>query len=220
MIHAILAQLSTTVSTPILSVSSDLDSVGLNQVSATILAILASAVLSGLLATVISILFQRKNEISRYKFNLLAELVGTRGLAVSGDANRFCAALSQIPIFFNKDNRYAPLEHALVFLGKPDTLEEAVSAACLDQAFVSRAPLAFFWAVQPYRTEWRYAEASHKVIALDAGHICQNLYLAAGSIGCGTCAVAAYDQGLANALFKLDGQDEFIHYIAPVGKIS
>lgn len=116
--------------------------------------------------------------------------------------------------------RYAPLEHALVFLGKPDTLEEAVSAACLDQAFVSRAPLAFFWAVQPYRTEWRYAEASHKVIALDAGHICQNLYLAAGSIGCGTCAVAAYDQGLANALFKLDGQDEFIHYIAPVGKIS
>lgn len=125
MIHAILAQLSTTVSTPILSVSSDLDSVGLNQVSATILAILASAVLSGLLATVISILFQRKNEISRYKFNLLAELVGTRGLAVSGDANRFCAALSQIPIFFNKDKKViAQYKKCRAEMKSKNTIEE------------------------------------------------------------------------------------------------
>ncbi len=114
--------------------------------------------------------------------------------------------------------RYAPLEHALVHLGDADQLGDKVAQAALDQAFVGRAPLIFFWASLPYRTEWRYAEASHKVIAVDLGHICQNLYLAAGAIGCGTCAVAAYDQARANLLFGLDGQDEFIVYLAPVGK--
>jgi SagB-type dehydrogenase family enzyme len=55
---------------------------------------------------------------------------------------------------------------------------------------------------------------------LDAGHICQNLYLAAGSIGCGTCAIAGYDQDKIDALLKLDGDHEFVVYLAPVGKIG
>ena len=115
--------------------------------------------------------------------------------------------------------RYLPLQHALVCLGTADKLPELVTRAALEQAFVGHAPVIFFWACLPYRTEWRYAEASHKVIAIDAGHICQNLYLAAGAIACGTCAVAAYDQPAANALFGLDGEDEFILYLAPVGKV-
>ena len=45
--------------------------------------------------------------------------------------------------------------------------------------------------------EWRYSLAAHKVIAIDVGHVCQNLYLACEAIGAGTCAVAAYDQDSA-----------------------
>ena len=115
--------------------------------------------------------------------------------------------------------RYLPLQHALVNVGTADKLPERVTHAALEQAFVGQAPVIFFWACLPYRTEWRYAEASHKVIAIDAGHICQNLYLAAESIACGTCAVAAYDQPAANALFHLDGEEEFMIYLAPVGKV-
>jgi hypothetical protein len=125
MIYAILAQISTTVSTPIQSVSSDFDSVGLNQVGETMLTILLSAVLSGLFATLITILYQRKNEIRRYKFNILAELVGTRGLAVSGDANQFCSALSQIPIFFNKDKKViAQYKKCRAEMKSKNTIEE------------------------------------------------------------------------------------------------
>jgi len=54
---------------------------------------------------------------------------------------------------------------------------------------------------------------------LDAGHICQNLYIAAGAIGCGTCAVGAYDQAKMNSLVEVDGEDEFVIYMAPVGKL-
>ncbi len=115
--------------------------------------------------------------------------------------------------------RYAPLQHALLCLGTKDNLSEAVSKAALDQTFSGDAPVIFFWAVLPYRTEWRYGEAAHKVMAIDLGHICQNLYLAATAISCGTCAIAAYRQEVANALFDLDGKDEFIAYLAPLGKL-
>ena len=69
------------------------------------------------------------------------------------------------------------------------------------------------------RLQWRYGAASHKVIALDAGHVCQNLYLACEAIGAGTCAVAAYHQQKLDELLRLDGRDEFVIYLAPVGKV-
>ena len=114
--------------------------------------------------------------------------------------------------------RYLPLSHALTFLGCPDNLTDKVGMAALGQTFVGLAPVTFIWSALPYRTEWRYVQASHKVMAIDAGHICQNLYLAAEAIGCGTCGVAAYDQQAADQLLGLDGQDEFVVYMAPVGK--
>ena len=67
--------------------------------------------------------------------------------------------------------------------------------------------------------EWRYHLAAHKVIAIDAGHVCQNLYLACAAIGGGTCAVAAYHQELMDKLLKVDGKNEFALYLAAVGKI-
>jgi len=70
----------------------------------------------------------------------------------------------------------------------------------------------------PHRMEWRYGLAAHKVIAIDAGHVCQNLYLACEAIGAATCAIAAYDQGEIDKLLRIDGQDEFTIYLASVGK--
>jgi SagB-type dehydrogenase family enzyme len=67
--------------------------------------------------------------------------------------------------------------------------------------------------------EWRYSLAAHRVILIDAGHVCQNLYLACEAIGAGTCAVAAYDQEQLDNLLNVDGLDEFAVYLAPVGKI-
>jgi len=115
--------------------------------------------------------------------------------------------------------RYLPLEHALLPEKAPDQLPARVVAAARGQGFAGDAAVTFFWTALPERTEWRYAEASYKVIALDAGHLCQNLYLACEAIGAGTCAIAAYDQQLADNLLGVDGDDEFTIYLAPVGKI-
>ena len=84
--------------------------------------------------------------------------------------------------------------------------------------FLARAAAVFVWTALPARTEWRYGPASVKVIALDAGHVCQNLYLACEAVGAGTCAVAAYHQQLMDRLVQVDGEEEFVIYLAPVGK--
>lgn len=113
--------------------------------------------------------------------------------------------------------RYLPMEHALLPISPVDQLAERVTEAAHGQAFVGKAAVTFFWTTIPGRTEWRYAAASHKVIAIDAGHVCQNLYLAAQAVDCGTCAIAAYRQEAADQLIGVDGQDEFVIYLAPVG---
>jgi SagB-type dehydrogenase family enzyme len=115
--------------------------------------------------------------------------------------------------------RYLPLDHALCFLGPDEERVRKVDSACWGQSFVGRGAVVFFWTAIPYRTEWRYTIVSPKLIALDAGHMCQNLYLACEAIGAGTCAIGAYNQAEADAVVGVDGQDEFVIYIAPVGKV-
>ena len=116
--------------------------------------------------------------------------------------------------------RYLPLDHALVLELVPDHLPARIAAAVRGQRFAAQAAVTFIWTAIPARTEWRYAEASSKVIALDAGHVCQNLYLACTAIGAGTCAIAAYNQELCDDLVGADGSEEFVVYLAPVGKVE
>jgi len=94
-----------------------------------------------------------------------------------------------------------------------------LTEATLGQAFVGRAAVVFIWTTIPYRMEWRYGMAAHKVIAMDAGHVCQNLYLACEAIGAGTCAIAAYHRERMDELLRIDGENEFTIYLAPVGKV-
>ncbi|MBC7220614.1 SagB/ThcOx family dehydrogenase [Candidatus Bipolaricaulota bacterium] len=115
--------------------------------------------------------------------------------------------------------RYLALDHALAFLRADPEFPAQVVAGCLGQEFVGQAAVVFAWTVIPYRTEWRYSVVSHKVIAIDAGHMCQNLYLACEAIGAGTCGVGAYHQEKMDALLGVDGKDEFTIYVAPVGKV-
>ena len=116
--------------------------------------------------------------------------------------------------------RYLPLEHQLLVEYRDRSTARKVSRAAFQQNWISNAAIVFIWAAIPYRMEWRYHLAAHKVILLDAGHVCQNLYLSCEAISAGTCAVAAYDQEMMDELLRIDGRDEFVIYLAPVGKVS
>ncbi len=111
--------------------------------------------------------------------------------------------------------RYLPIEHSLVLERDGDD-SDALDKAILGQVWNSSCIV--MWAAVPYRSEWRYGKAADKLVALDAGHSCQNLYLACESLGLGTCAVGAYDQELLDKYLGLDGEDMFALYAAPIGK--
>ncbi|MBN1874138.1 MAG: SagB/ThcOx family dehydrogenase [Anaerolineae bacterium] len=116
--------------------------------------------------------------------------------------------------------RYLSLDHQLCFLYTAPDLVESVIAASLGQEFVGSSAVTFVWTAIPYRTEWRYSLMSPKLIALDAGHVCQSLYLACAAIGAGMCAIAAYNQELMDAVLRVDGEEEFAIYVAPLGKVD
>ena len=114
--------------------------------------------------------------------------------------------------------RYLPLEHKLLLEFTEENLDRKIVQTVLAQPYPGEAAVTFIWTTIPYRMEWRYGLAAHKVIAIEAGHVCQNLYLACEAIGAGTCAIAAYDQERIDRLLRIDGQDEFTVYLASVGK--
>ena len=162
---------------------------------------------------------------------LLWATQGVRGKVTEGHAYRTVPsagcrhALETYLAVLNVDGlgravyRYLPLEHKLVLEFEAENLAESLAEATLGQAFVGSAAATFIWTAVPYRMEWRYGLAAHKVIAIDVGHVCQNLYLACEAISAGTCAVAAYDQEALDRLLRLDGKEEFAVYLAPVGKV-
>lgn len=56
------------------------------------------------------------------------------------------------------------------------------------------------------------------MIAIEAGHACQNLCLAAEAVGCGSVPIAAYSQTKADNLLGVDGEEEFVIYLAAAGR--
>jgi SagB-type dehydrogenase family enzyme len=115
--------------------------------------------------------------------------------------------------------RYLSIDHKLLQLTTDPDLANKIASACHHQGFVSRSAVTFIWTAIPYRTEWRYSLMTPKLVNLDAGHVCQSLYLAATSINAGVCAIAAYNQQEMDAVLGVDGEDEFAIYVAPVGKL-
>ena len=118
--------------------------------------------------------------------------------------------------------RYLPLDHKLCLIALDNGLPARCTEACRGQKFCGECAVLFIWTVIPARGEWRYLTISHKMMAIDAGHVCQNLYLAAESIGGGTCGIGAYDHKKMDALLSIDGVDgenEFTVYAAPVGNL-
>ncbi len=116
--------------------------------------------------------------------------------------------------------RYLAIEHKLLFLKSIEEIEqETLEKLTRGRArLILKGAVIFLFVAIPYRMEWRYSIRSHKVIAIEAGHLCQNLYLACEALNLGTCAIAAYNQKIADEIIGVDGDDEFTVYLAPVGK--
>jgi SagB-type dehydrogenase family enzyme len=114
--------------------------------------------------------------------------------------------------------RFLAIEHRLVEIDLSPDLPDRMVEACWRQRFVKTSAATFIWTAVTYRMTWRYGERGYRYLHLDAGHVCQNLYLAAEAVGCGVCAIAAFDDDAVNHMLGLDGEEQFAIYLATVGK--
>ncbi|MFW9875119.1 MAG: SagB/ThcOx family dehydrogenase [Candidatus Thorarchaeota archaeon] len=114
--------------------------------------------------------------------------------------------------------RYISFIHKLLHIKKIENTEKLIGELTYNQMFVGKGAVIFCWVAIPYRTEWRYTILAHKFIAIDLGHVSENLYLACEAIDLGTVAIGYYEQQKFDSLLELDGKDEFVVLVAPVGK--
>lgn len=114
--------------------------------------------------------------------------------------------------------RFLAIEHKLAAVNLEEGLAERVAEACYRQRFVKTCAVAFIFTAVAYRTYWRYGERGYRYMHLDAGHACQNLYLTAEAIGGGACAIGAFFDEEINRILGLDGEKQFVIYVAATGK--
>ncbi len=94
---------------------------------------------------------------------------------------------------------------------------QAVCAAALDQVMARDAAVVFIWTAVIARSLGKYKERAYRYIFVDAGHIGQNVSLAATAMGLGSCMIGALFDDEVNALVGADGENEFAVYMATVG---
>jgi len=107
--------------------------------------------------------------------------------------------------------------HHLAQLEEGD-FRAAVARAALDQRMAALANAVFIWTAVFERSTWKYRQRAYRYVYLDAGHIAQNLALAAVGLGLGSCQIAALYDGEANDLLGVDGERESTVYMTVVGK--
>ena len=116
--------------------------------------------------------------------------------------------------------RFLALDHALQEVDVSRDYSKDIASICREQVFIEQAAAVFVWMADEYRGVWRYRARAYRHIFQDAGHVGQNLYLAAANIDCGACGIGVFDDLALAGFLGADGTELFPAYAAVVGKLK
>jgi len=68
-----------------------------------------------------------------------------------------------------------------------------------------------------FRTQMKYHEAGYKMILMDLGHLCQNIYLTCSALNIGCCEINGHSNSMFNELLDLDGWRESTLIVMALG---
>lgn len=114
--------------------------------------------------------------------------------------------------------RFLPIEHKLLLVSDDSEIESKICDEFSTVGVAKKAAVVFIWTAVYERMACMFGERAYRYIYLDAGHVGQNLYLAAQTLGLKTCALGAFDDEQLNKNLGLDGEEQFVVYGAGVGK--
>lgn len=126
-------------------------------------------------------------------------------------------AVSDVEQLKNGIYHYDVPNHRLSLVKEGDFAED-LSSAAFGQDSVANAPATFISTAVFNRTRSRYGQRGLRFIYNEAGHISQNLYLQAESMGLGTVVVGGFTDEDVNKLLGINGLKQSVIYLQPVGK--
>lgn len=111
------------------------------------------------------------------------------------------------------------IQHHQLELLKPGDLRQPLIRAGLNQDFLGEANVCFVVSGIFQRTRWKYHERTYRYVLMEAGHLGQNLYLAATALGLGVCGIGAFFDEPLNQLLDIDGVEEAALYLVTLGRL-
>ena len=101
---------------------------------------------------------------------------------------------------------------------KPGNFQFDIAKAALGQRVCLEANVDFIWTAIFERSKWKYKQRAYRYIYLDAGHIAENLALAATALDLGSCQIGAIFDDEVNEIIGVDGEKESAIYLSAVGE--
>jgi SagB-type dehydrogenase family enzyme len=117
--------------------------------------------------------------------------------------------------FFTADGvfRYLPKKHTAVKVADTDR-RAALSAAALAQASIRQSPCVIVLTAVPERTRPKYRDRTPRYIAMEAGHIGQNVLLQASALGLVGVPIGAFSDDKVAQVLELKAGEEPMYIIA------
>jgi len=180
-----------------------------------------------------SLLYKRKSarsfNFSKISFQQLSNLLfASYGIRNSGPCKTVPSAGALYPlsiyIAIGKDSleeikagvyRYMPITNSLELVKEGDS-RRIIAISCLGQAFISKAPVSIIISANFERMKYKYGNRGIRYAIMEAGHSCQNIELAAVSLGLVSCPVGAFSD---NDIIKAIGLSDYEIplYVIPIG---
>jgi SagB-type dehydrogenase family enzyme len=113
---------------------------------------------------------------------------------------------------------YALLKHALELVKSGD-FSSNITDAGLEQDMLGESDVTFVLSAIFDRTRHKYGERGYRYVYIEAGHISQNIYLQAVSLGLGSVSVGAFLDHKMNDLIGVDGRKEAVIYVHAIGTL-
>lgn len=111
---------------------------------------------------------------------------------------------------------YSVMDHSIELL-RPGDFSDTLYTLCMNQDFVKSAAATLFLTAVFTRTKIKYRERAYRFVLLDAGHIGQNICLAASACGLGAVTIGGFYDDEANDLLDIDGVNDSALYLAALG---
>ena len=113
---------------------------------------------------------------------------------------------------------YNVRDHTLEQLKKGEFLNDLIPLIQSDNnEWLAKAAIVFFITTTFRRNQMKYGERGYRGVLLDAGHLSQNILLAATGLGLGSCIIMACMDDQVNNFLGVDGVEESVLYSISIG---